>query len=92
MKYIEDIDLGDEFGPVQIEVRPDDVIDFCKTWIRDEENSKNIFNAAPTRFTDEEFAKSEGLPGAIVPGIMSCLLYTSPSPRDKRQSRMPSSA
>ena len=33
MKYIEDIDLGDEFGPVQIEVRPDDVIDFCKTWI-----------------------------------------------------------
>ena len=25
-------------------------------------------------------------------GIASCLLYTSPSPRDKRQSRMPSSA
>ena len=24
--------------------------------------------------------------------IMNCLLYTSPSPRDKRQSRMPSSA
>ena len=28
-----------------------------------------------------------------LPGIpMACLLYTSPSPRDKRQSRMPSSA
>ena len=26
------------------------------------------------------------------PGPESCLLYTSPSPRDKRQSRMPSSA
>ena len=25
-------------------------------------------------------------------GAASCLLYTSPSPRDKRQSRMPSSA
>ena len=25
-------------------------------------------------------------------GAKSCLLYTSPSPRDKRQSRMPSSA
>ena len=25
-------------------------------------------------------------------GYMICLLYTSPSPRDKRQSRMPSSA
>ena len=28
---------------------------------------------------------------AALPGV-SCLLYTSPSPRDKRQSRMPSSA
>ena len=26
------------------------------------------------------------------PMLMTCLLYTSPSPRDKRQSRMPSSA
>ena len=26
------------------------------------------------------------------PVLYSCLLYTSPSPRDKRQSRMPSSA
>ena len=25
-------------------------------------------------------------------GFTTCLLYTSPSPRDKRQSRMPSSA
>ena len=29
---------------------------------------------------------------AKVLGINVCLLYTSPSPRDKRQSRMPSSA
>ena len=28
----------------------------------------------------------------VVHIIYSCLLYTSPSPRDKRQSRMPSSA
>ena len=27
-----------------------------------------------------------------VPWVDDCLLYTSPSPRDKRQSRMPSSA
>ena len=26
------------------------------------------------------------------PGIESCLLYTSPSPRDRQKSRMPSSA
>ena len=34
--------------------------------------------------------------GGVVVGVLtlcwSCLLYTSPSPRDKRQSRMPSSA
>ena len=29
---------------------------------------------------------------AVLHLIFSCLLYTSPSPRDKRQSRMPSSA
>ena len=29
---------------------------------------------------------------AIPPKENTCLLYTSPSPRDKRQSRMPSSA
>ena len=34
---------------------------------------------------------SEGL-GPIKGWVNSCLLYTSPSPRDKRQSRMPSSA
>ena len=30
--------------------------------------------------------------GCRVTGVTICLLYTSPSPRDKRQSRMPSSA
>ena len=30
--------------------------------------------------------------GVIITCYGNCLLYTSPSPRDKRQSRMPSSA
>ena len=30
--------------------------------------------------------------GALIIAPKGCLLYTSPSPRDKRQSRMPSSA
>ena len=35
----------------------------------------------------------EGQAGASFPGLFaSCLLYTSPSPRDQRGSRMPSSA
>ena len=34
----------------------------------------------------------EAIYGPLAHTILSCLLYTSPSPRDKRQSRMPSSA
>ena len=39
-------------------------------------------------------AFSKNLPGnpTVVVKNVTCLLYTSPSPRDKRQSRMPSSA
>jgi len=34
----------------------------------------------------------EDIPYVVIPGVSSCLLYTSPSPRDQRGSRMPSSA
>ena len=34
----------------------------------------------------------DDLTTTTAPAASSCLLYTSPSPRDKRQSRMPSSA
>ena len=45
--------------------------------------------------SEEEFTKrmGEDLENLIQKeGADTCLLYTSPSPRDKRQSRMPSSA
>ena len=37
-------------------------------------------------------SKKAGLLVLILDGIKPCLLYTSPSPRDMRRSRMPSSA
>ena len=46
-----------------------------------DEEIANIIN----NFVQEEILYREAL-------ILDCLLYTSPSPRDKRQSRMPSSA
>ena len=39
----------------------------------------------------ENLLKSLGLAGAAA-AITACLLYTSPSPRDRQKSRMPSSA
>ena len=40
----------------------------------------------------QAYPKVETPPELWMLGSSSCLLYTSPSPRDKRQSRMPSSA
>ena len=41
------------------------------------------------RMAHEVIERNHGLENVV---IIGCLLYTSPSPRDKRQSRMPSSA
>ena len=41
-------------------------------------------------FDDDGLMKKNKL--LFLDSVYSCLLYTSPSPRDKRQSRMPSSA
>ena len=46
----------------------------------------------PTRLTPEDWASAYA---GFIAGLMLtalCLLYTSPSPRDQRGSRMPSSA
>ena len=40
----------------------------------------------------KEFFETNFMPCNEVATPTACLLYTSPSPRDKRQSRMPSSA
>ena len=47
------------------------------------QNTARLWVCPPTRM-DEETLKEEG--------YYACLLYTSPSPRDMRRSRMPSSA
>ena len=60
-----------------------------------EEVDQSIDLIVPSGNTNSDAEEAAGLPSAIVKGnddIIDCLLYTSPSPRDKRQSRMPSSA
>ena len=49
------------------------------------ENWKEKFTEIITKVSQEKFL-------VIIDSFNGCLLYTSPSPRDKRQSRMPSSA
>ena len=62
---------------------------------------KNIFNrkSMPTlNYPEEKYNYSSRFKGNHIltvkkdGSLRCCLLYTSPSPRDKRQSRMPSSA
>ena len=47
-----------------------------------------IYNAPAGSFANAEHVRVQ----SVDRGVNPCLLYTSPSPRDKRQSRMPSSA
>ena len=56
----------------------------CDPWLKDEEYLGSWamypqYNFKPENFSDLDF-------------IYICLLYTSPSPRDRTRSRMPSSA
>ena len=65
--YYDDIDLGDEVGPVERVVTDDQVIEFTQVWGRE---------SGPTRFTSREKAQSEGLPEAIVPGAMNIAIMS----------------
>ena len=59
MRY-EDIELGDELPVEHPDISMEKILMFT-------EAAKMSF----PRFTDHEFARAEGLPGALVPGIMS---------------------
>ena len=62
--YFEDVELGDEIGPIEKVATDDDVLAFCGIW----------GNEMPNRFTDQAIAEKSRLPGPIVPGIMSMAL------------------
>ena len=57
----------------------------CATYVEEANNQQ----FKPLRPSFEEFEKAEPSNGSI---YSTCLLYTSPSPRDAHESRMPSSA
>lgn len=58
--YFEDIDIGDEIAELEVCPTTADVIRFV-----------DVARMQSGRFTDDAYARREGLPGAIVPGNMS---------------------
>ena len=72
----------------------------ARTHVVKEKGINTIMAAKKYREIKKEFPIEEGklvadkntILKTILGKIENCLLYTSPSPRDKRQSRMPSSA
>ena len=73
----------------KIEVKKDNFIKFKNNFINknyDDPVIKNMWDLI------NEFNISTKIIDDLFEGINSCLLYTSPSPRDQRGSRMPSSA
>ena len=77
--------LQEAMPEIEIRVYPDegniDDIEYAVVW----KHPRGILNKYPN-------LKAILSLGAGVDHIISCLLYTSPSPRDMRRSRMPSSA
>lgn len=63
-RYFEDVRVGDRLGPLVKVLTTEMVRQFCATW----------GSRTPSRFTDDEAARKDGLPHAIVPGIMSMAL------------------
>ena len=58
--FYEDIDIGDEIEELEICPTTADVVRYVE-----------VARMQSGRFTDDAFARSEGLPGAIIPGNMS---------------------
>jgi acyl dehydratase len=60
IEYFEDIEVGDEIDELEMQPTTADVVRYVK-----------VAHMESGRFTDDEYARKEGLPGAIVPGNMS---------------------
>jgi len=62
--FFEDVELGDEIGPLEKIASGTSVEEFCAIW----------GNPTPNRFTSMEEATKANMTGPIVPGVMSMSL------------------
>ena len=68
-----------------------EVMPVCNGFTNGQVDIEIVGGTAPFTYLWQDGQTTQNL-FAVMGGPYSCLLYTSPSPRDKRQSRMPSSA
>ena len=88
-KYEYIISLGKELPLIKDEYKTEDyLVRGCQSrvWLHAEKQGENIVFTA-----DSDAIITKGIIALLV-RVLSCLLYTSPSPRDRQKSRMPSSA
>ena len=81
-------------GEMKNEVLPKNILMIGPTGVGKTEISRRLSKLAEAPFVKVEATRftEVGYVGRDVEQIISCLLYTSPSPRDAHESRMPSSA
>ena len=90
--------VADHEGHLSADVRP--LVRMSVTVIIEKDGKReSAGSGGGGRFGLNYFAESDRIKGYVDEAVRqalikleACLLYTSPSPRDKRQSRMPSSA
>ena len=74
VRFFHEIELGDEIDPIETTITNDQVKFFQSTWGQGSAlltgSGFTIEEDKPSRFTSDEVAISEGLDGAVVPGIM----------------------
>ena len=92
----EELPVGYLIGVIASEVVADDAIEaFIAAQISDEDtvSEEETMSASPeVHIAKTDRASAKRIAPALRRKLESCLLYTSPSPRDQRGSRMPSSA
>ena len=85
-----------EAEPVTVSLRPPRRVHFENSLPEGLQDQVEFFNIDDACNLDRAVkgsgATSSRASRLVKPDVATCLLYTSPSPRDKRQSRMPSSA
>ena len=76
-----------------MQLKPEEISKIIRAQIKHYENVIEQSEVGTVILVGDGIARASGLEKCMAGELLQfCLLYTSPSPRDKRQSRMPSSA